>query len=323
MKHHVGLESGDGAASRTPVYRVGGVDDAAEQAEDRRGRWPASSRRTGTGGSRPRRRERPAAPSFSRRRCRLAEPADSVIVLAATGVAIDRSVQYGGQGWGVRKQSAHVRVSSSRDEFPSLRGGNASPNRLTIDPSGQAGEDSADEHSRQDTPLQDRADAHPDPARRLSRGTRPHGAPHGTGLGTQPRARRRSATTATSPPSSSRRISRSSTSSRAWSMRRGTPLVGRAEQAPPDGRGRRARVLSVFLQCRVRPVLPARGVPVEDSRSRPSSSASTCRPATTRTRSRPIPSSYMQDGQNLFFPDEAFMGHDWKVDRDQRRRCAR
>ena len=26
------------------------------------------------------------------------------------------------------------------------------------------------------------------------------------------------------------------------------------------------------------------------------------------------PVAYMQDGQNLFFPDEAFMGHDWKVD---------
>ena len=24
--------------------------------------------------------------------------------------------------------------------------------------------------------------------------------------------------------------------------------------------------------------------------------------------------AYMQDGQNLFFPEDAFMGHDWKVD---------
>ena len=27
-----------------------------------------------------------------------------------------------------------------------------------------------------------------------------------------------------------------------------------------------------------------------------------------------FPVAYMQDGQNLFFPDEAFLGHDWKVE---------
>jgi hypothetical protein len=28
-----------------------------------------------------------------------------------------------------------------------------------------------------------------------------------------------------------------------------------------------------------------------------------------------FPVVYMQDGQNLFFPEEAFQGHDWKVDK--------
>ncbi|HBP18221.1 MAG TPA: hypothetical protein DEA08_10565, partial [Planctomycetes bacterium] len=31
-------------------------------------------------------------------------------------------------------------------------------------------------------------------------------------------------------------------------------------------------------------------------------------------RSKRYPVLYMHDGRNLFFPDEAFLGHEWKID---------
>ena len=40
----------------------------------------------------------------------------------------------------------------------------------------------------------------------------------------------------------------------------------------------------------------------------------TCRPVTTRTRRHVTPFAYMQDGQNLFFPQEAFRHEHWEID---------